>query len=69
MKSLLNKLITSLFTLLVLVPSKPAMAQPKYEFRGVWIATVANIDFPSDKFENSDSIRQEFIHLLDLCQR
>ncbi|MDE3212650.1 MAG: family 10 glycosylhydrolase, partial [Bacteroidota bacterium] len=45
------------------------MAQPKYEFRGVWIATVANIDFPSDKFENSDSIRQEFIHLLDLCQR
>ncbi len=44
-------------------------AQPKYEFRAVWVASVSNIDWPSDKFLPSDSQQTEFIKLLDLHKR
>ena len=43
-------------------------AQPKAEFRGVWIATVDNIDWPSKGNYNSDSQKAEFIKLLDMHQ-
>ena len=39
---------------------------PRHEFRGVWIATVDNIDWPSKKGLPSDSQKAEFIRLLDL---
>jgi len=39
---------------------------PRYEFRGAWIATVDNIDWPSRKGLPSDSQRAEFIRLLDM---
>jgi uncharacterized lipoprotein YddW (UPF0748 family) len=45
------------------------IAQPKKEFRGVWVATVDNIDWPSQGNFNSDSQRAEFIRLLDMHQR
>ncbi len=41
----------------------------KYEFRGVWVATVSNIDWPSRKGETSEEQKQEFINLLNLHQR
>ncbi|MEO6639207.1 MAG: family 10 glycosylhydrolase [Ginsengibacter sp.] len=44
-------------------------AQPKYEFRGVWVATVDNIDFPSTKFLSSFAQRAEFVSLLDMHKR
>ena len=44
-------------------------AQPKPEFRGVWVATVDNIDWPSKGNYNSDSQKVEFIKLLDMHQR
>jgi uncharacterized lipoprotein YddW (UPF0748 family) len=44
-------------------------AQPKYEFRGVWVATVDNIDWPSSKYLSSDSQKAEFIDLLDMHKR
>jgi uncharacterized lipoprotein YddW (UPF0748 family) len=44
-------------------------AQPKYEFRAVWVASVDNIDWPSSKHLSSDSQKIEFIKLLDLHQR
>lgn len=40
-------------------------AQPKPEFRAVWIATVDNIDWPTKGNFNSDSQRAEFIRILD----
>ncbi|MFM2137783.1 MAG: hypothetical protein RJA57_90 [Bacteroidota bacterium] len=43
-------------------------AQPKYEFRGVWVATVNNIDWPT-KGASPDTQRAEFIRLLDMHQR
>jgi uncharacterized lipoprotein YddW (UPF0748 family) len=44
-------------------------AQAKPEFRGVWVATVDNIDWPSTKNISSDSQKVEFIKLLDMHQR
>lgn len=44
-------------------------AQPKYEFRGVWIATVDNIDWPSYGNTNTENQKAEFIRILDMHQR
>ncbi len=40
-------------------------AGPKREFRGVWVATVDNIDWPSRKGLSSESQQQEFRTILD----
>ena len=45
------------------------IAQPKYEFRGVWVATVTNIDWPSGGNFNTESQKAEFINLLNMHQR
>lgn len=51
------------------------LAQPKlndksiYEFRGVWIATVENIDWPSKRGLTNDEQKREFQQLLDLHQQ
>ena len=44
-------------------------AQSKPEFRGVWVATVSNIDWPSGGNYNTDKQRAEFIELLNRHQR
>ncbi|MEO5995052.1 MAG: family 10 glycosylhydrolase [Chitinophagaceae bacterium] len=45
------------------------IAQPKYEFRGVWVATVTNIDWPSAGNFNTENQKAEFISLLNMHQR
>jgi uncharacterized lipoprotein YddW (UPF0748 family) len=42
------------------------LAQPAAEFRGVWIASVDNIDWPSKKGLPADSQKAEFIRILEL---
>jgi len=42
---------------------------PATEFRGVWVATVDNIDWPSRGNFDSDSQKVEFIKLLDMHQQ
>src|SRR3954468_20691682 len=37
------------------------------EFRGVWVATVENIDWPSKPGLSVDKQKQEFIAILDKC--
>lgn len=44
-------------------------ASPNYEFRGVWVATVDNIDWPSKKTLTVAEQKAEFIRLLDMHQR
>ena len=61
-------LILSMLTVCIL-PGKPSHAQPKYEFRAVWVATVDNIDWPSTKYLSTDSQKAEFIKLLDMHKR
>src|SRR5436853_2476850 len=41
-------------------------AQPVYEFRGVWIATVDNIDWPPRNQFNVDSQKQDYIRQLEM---
>ena len=45
------------------------LSQAKPEFRGVWVASVDNIDWPSRGNYNSDSQKVEFIKLLDMHRR
>ncbi len=44
-------------------------AQPKYEFRGVWIASVVNIDWPQAGMWNPEQQKADFIRILDMHQR
>jgi len=46
-----------------------AQFAPKREFRGAWIATVGNVDWPSKPGLSADLQKQEFIRLLDSLQR
>src|ERR1700744_2362283 len=46
-----------------------AKAQPKYEFRAVWVASVENIDWPSKKGLPVDSQKVEFTRLLDMHKK
>ncbi len=63
MKSCLLSLCLTVLVLLQL------SAQPKWEFRGAWIATVDNIDWPSRHNYNTESQKAEFINLLNMHQR
>ncbi len=46
-----------------------AQQSPNYEFRGVWVATVDNIDWPSSKTLSVEEQKAEFIRLLDMHKR
>ncbi len=47
----------------------PVKTSPKREFRGVWIATVDNIDWPSTPHLGSDDQKSELITQLDAHQK
>lgn len=46
-----------------------SFTQPLYEFRGVWIATVDNIDWPLRNQFNVDSQKREYIAQLEMHKR
>ena len=64
---MLQKIISLYFLLFCLFPYSQAQTRP--EFRGVWVATVDNIDWPGKGNFNTDSQKVEFIRLLDMHQR
>lgn len=47
----------------------PAPPAPRREFRGVWVATVANIDWPSARTLTTDAQKAELIVLLDRARQ
>ncbi len=55
--------------LFLILISFSLFAQPKREFRGVWIANVGNVDWPSAKGLSAEQQQQELIDLLDIIQR
>ncbi|MDD4143541.1 MAG: family 10 glycosylhydrolase [Prolixibacteraceae bacterium] len=57
----------SILLFIIIICHLPAGAQtnPKQEFRAVWVATVANIDWPSKAGLSSDIQKQEIINILD----
>ena len=65
----LIRLAFSLIIYFITLPPNQSLAQASPEFRGVWVATVDNIDWPSQGNFNTDSQKTEFIHLLDMHQR
>lgn len=63
---------TSLYSLIIFFLPLALIAQPKppaTEFRGVWIATVDNIDWPIKGIYDVDSQKAEFIRQLDMHQK
>ena len=46
-----------------------SVSQPVYEFRGVWVATVDNIDWPRPQQFNVDSQKLEYINQLEMHKR
>ena len=49
-----------------LFPAAGQVLSPKFEFRGVWVATVNNIDWPSRPGLTTEQQKKEVIELLDL---
>lgn len=64
------KKITSFFAVVcVLSCTNLLFAQPTYEFRAAWIATVDNIDWPSRGNYNTARQKKEFTDILDMHKR
>ena len=63
------KKFTSFYILFSVFFFATTNAQPKYEFRAAWVATVANIDWPSRGNFDPARQKQEFIDLLDMHKR
>jgi uncharacterized lipoprotein YddW (UPF0748 family) len=47
----------------------PPLPMPRREFRGVWVATVSNIDWPSRRDLSVEQQKAELLDLLDRAQR
>lgn len=62
------KRFIGLSLILLLTFNLNAAKHPKREMRAVWIATVANIDWPSASNLTTDQQKKEFIELLDLSK-
>lgn len=54
-------ILSFLFSPLIFSQSNP----PKYEFRGAWVATVANIDWPTDRNLSSGQQITELVQMFD----
>lgn len=68
----MKNILTLCFSLLACLAFDKTAAQsasPNYEFRGVWVASVDNIDWPSRKTLPVAEQKEEFIRLLDMHQR
>lgn len=61
--------LSTFSALLLTLFSLSLFGQPKYEFRGVWIASVANIDWPKAGVTDPAAQRADFIRILDQHQQ
>jgi uncharacterized lipoprotein YddW (UPF0748 family) len=65
-----NNLVFKILIIVLSVNSAQLIAQPKYEFRGAWIATIGGIDWPSPAARgNTELQQQEYLHILDVYQQ
>lgn len=60
---MIKKRLLLAFTLLLALNA--FAAHPKRQLRGVWIATVANIDWPSKRGLSADTQKEEMVKMLD----
>ena len=48
---------------------KPTSSKPKTEFRGVWVATVVNIDWPKSGSDRIEKQKKDFLEILEYYDR
>lgn len=67
----MKSFVSFCFLLASICHPSPAIPQtaPKFEMRGVWVATIENIDWPSRKGLSVEEQKAEFSHILDMHQR
>lgn len=65
----MKKLLILLTVLLLLQPAYSRAGLPKFELRAVWVATVANIDWPSKPGLTTEQQQQEVLQILDMHRR
>lgn len=65
----MNNIFAILISACMVCFTVPTNAQPVFEFRAVWVASVENIDWPSKKGLSVNAQQSEFVHLLDMHQR
>lgn len=65
----MKRLFTFTFILFFLFDLQAQQNSPKHEFRAVWVATVANIDWPSKPGLSSREQQNEIISILDQHQK
>src|SRR5690606_8774340 len=58
------RILTLLFLVPAFLQSQVVQKAPKREFRGAWVATVKNIDFPSAPGLPVDSLKKEWLQML-----
>ena len=58
--------IIVIFALFAFIQIHAQVLSPKYEFRGVWVATVNNIDWPSKPGLPVETMKAEAIQILDM---
>jgi uncharacterized lipoprotein YddW (UPF0748 family) len=68
MKHSLLSLICFLSITISFAQSSPALVHHKRQFRGVWMATVRNLDWPSEPGISPRKMKKEFIRQLDRLQ-
>jgi uncharacterized lipoprotein YddW (UPF0748 family) len=65
-------LLFSIFSLLFFagtMNSQEKISHPKNEFRGVWIATVVNIDWPKTNTDNVEKEKADYLELLETYKK
>ncbi len=62
-------ILSFLFILHIVFPVKAQSDSPKFEFRAVWVATVANIDWPSQTGLTTEQQKQEVLDILNRQQQ
>ena len=68
-KIFIGRLLLGLLMTQSILLSTAQTKSPNYEFRGVWVATVENIDWPRSKQMSPEEQRASFIRLLDMHQK
>ncbi len=63
----INKVLAFLMTLIILICSV-SFVNGAEEMKGVWVSTVANLDYPSTRTTDSQALKQEADEILDNCQ-
>ncbi|MGK7391374.1 MAG: glycoside hydrolase family 10 protein [Candidatus Cyclobacteriaceae bacterium M2_1C_046] len=64
----LKHLLISCFCFLLIYSVSAQDHPPKKEFRGIWIATVANIDWPKSRGLSEEKQKEQFNEILDFYQ-